>query len=347
MFEEKTYENLMKSVLENAPEDLDTRPGSIFYDAISGILIEVAKLYTDLELVFSLSQLDTASGEYLDIKASEYGIERHKAVKAIYEAVLTGTVPEDNERFFYNGLYFVLSDKKFTAEEAGTEYNNISFRTSAVPVDSIPTLESASFGNIIQYGTEPEDDESLRRRVIDKISKPGENGNKQHFRIWCESIDGVGMAKIIPHWNGPNTVKAILIDTEGMPCSQKTVDAVQEYVDPGSTGMGEGVASIGAFFTAAAAVKTYIDISASVEISAESEEGEIKSAIKTAIRNYLKSIAYSEENMIVRYSEIGALISGIDGVIDYSSLVLNGGSDNVTVGQEYVPVSGVTEIEIV
>lgn len=111
--------------------------------------------------------------------------------------------------------------------------------------------------------------------------------------------------------------------------------------------MGEGVASIGAFFMAAAAVKTYIDISVSVEISAESEESEIKAAIKTAIRNYLKSIAYSEENMIVRYSEIGALISGVDGVIDYSSLVLNGGSDNVTVSQEYVPVSGVTEIEIV
>ena len=84
MFEEKTYENLMQSVLENAPEDIDTRPGSIFYDAISGILIEVAKLYTDLELVFSLSQLDTAEGEYLDIKASEYGIERHKAVNAVY-----------------------------------------------------------------------------------------------------------------------------------------------------------------------------------------------------------------------------------------------------------------------
>ncbi|EKC58957.1 phage tail protein, partial [human gut metagenome] len=92
MFESNTYENLLKDVLDNAPEDIDTRQGSIFYDAVSGILVKIAKLYTDLELIFSLSQIDTASGEYLDMKASEYGIERHAAVNAEYEAILIGTV---------------------------------------------------------------------------------------------------------------------------------------------------------------------------------------------------------------------------------------------------------------
>ena len=37
MFEEKTYESLMQDILDNAPGDIDTRPGSIFYDAVSGI----------------------------------------------------------------------------------------------------------------------------------------------------------------------------------------------------------------------------------------------------------------------------------------------------------------------
>ena len=55
--------------------------GSIYYDAISGILIKIAKSYTDIDLIFSLSQPDTAAGEYLDSKASEYGITRHKAEK--------------------------------------------------------------------------------------------------------------------------------------------------------------------------------------------------------------------------------------------------------------------------
>ena len=74
MFEDYTYELLLADVLANAPGGVDTRQGSIFYDAVSGILIKIAKLYTDLELVFELTQIDTTTGEYLDKKASEYGI---------------------------------------------------------------------------------------------------------------------------------------------------------------------------------------------------------------------------------------------------------------------------------
>ncbi len=80
--------------------------GSIFYDAISGILIKIAKSYTDIDLIFSLSQPDTAAGEYLDAKASEYGITRHEAEKARYTAVIMGTVTEENERFFLQWTVF-------------------------------------------------------------------------------------------------------------------------------------------------------------------------------------------------------------------------------------------------
>ena len=250
MFESYTYEKLLEEVLNNAPDDIDTRPGSIFYDAVSGILIKIAKYYTDLELIFSLSQVETASGEYLDSKASEYGITRHGAEKARYTAAIMGTVTEENERFFYNGLYFVLKTDEsgwyFEAEETGTEYNNIFPGTAAVPVDTILGLEGAEFGTVIEYGTTPEDDESLRRRLKDKISGSGENGNKQHYKIWCESIDGVGKAKIFPLWNGPNTVKAVLIDLNGLPCGKDIVNEVQKYVDPDGLGLGEGCAPIGA-----------------------------------------------------------------------------------------------------
>ena len=39
MFEDYTYERLLEDVLANAPEGIDTRQGSIFYDAVSGVLI--------------------------------------------------------------------------------------------------------------------------------------------------------------------------------------------------------------------------------------------------------------------------------------------------------------------
>lgn len=349
MFENYTYENLLEEVLNNAPEDIDTRPGSIFYDAVSGFLIRVAKFYTDLPLVFSLSQVDTATGEYLDSKASEYGVVRHEAVTAKYKAFFSGTIPEENERFFYNGLYFKFRKNEvgyyFEAEEAGTEYNNIESGTAAVPVDTVSGLEIAGFGTIIEYGTTPEDDESLRRRLKDKISGTGENGNKQHYKIWCESIDGVGKAKIFPLWNGPNTVKAVLIDLNGLPCNADIVNEVQQYIDPNSLGLGEGVAPIGAHFTAAAALEEYINISVDVE---PAEGCDIDSAVKsmrTAISNYFKTLVMNSsdnEEITIKVSEIGAAIVNIPEVTDYRNLGIFGSSpsseSNIVIDPLSVPV---------
>ncbi|MBQ8436004.1 MAG: hypothetical protein IJX24_08385 [Oscillospiraceae bacterium] len=110
MFEEKTYENLIQSVLDNAPTDIDTRQGSIFYDAVSGIIIKIAEFYTDLELIFTLSRVETATGEYLDSKASEYGVTRQSATFAQYFVEFTGIVPEVGESFF--ATVFILFLKK-------------------------------------------------------------------------------------------------------------------------------------------------------------------------------------------------------------------------------------------
>lgn len=353
MFESCTYENLLRDVLENAPEDIDTRPGSIFYDAVSGILIKVAKLYTDLELIFSLTQIDTAAGEYLDVKASEYGIARHSAVKAKYHAVFEGTVPETGERFFSGGKYFsVVSEDNalyFKAEEPGTEYNGIYAGTQAVPVDTIEGLTLAQFGELSEYGADSEDDESLRRRVREKISGAGENGNKSHYKIWCESVEGVGKARIFPLWNGPDTVKGVLISYDGLPCTADVVESVQEYIDPGSTGLGEGVANLGAHFTAQAAESTAIDISVTVEIDAGASAELVKSDLENAVKGYFKEqvMNSAEEETVIRYSGIGAVISGTAGVIDYNSLLLNGSTGNIAVDEMSVPVPGVMNIEIV
>lgn len=353
MFESCTYENLLRDVLESAPEDIDTRPGSIFYDAVSGILIKVAKLYTDLELIFSLTQIDTAAGEYLDVRASEYGIVRHSAVKAKYHAVFEGAVPESGERFFSGGRYFsVVSENNalyFEAEDSGTEYNGISAGTQAVPVDTIEGLTVAQFGELSEYGADSEDDESLRRRVREKISGAGENGNKAHYKIWCESIDGVGKARIFPLWNGPDTVKGVLISYDGLPCTADVVESVQQYIDPDGAGLGEGVANLGAHFTAQAAKSTVINISVTVEIDTGANADLVKADLEKAVKSYFKEQVMNgnEEETIIRFSGIGAVISGTAGVIDYSGLTLNGSTVNITADEVSVPVLGVMTIEAV
>ena len=129
MFESKTYEALMEEALAGAPEDIDTRQGSIFYDAVSGIALKIAELYTDLDLVFTLTQVDTTGGEYLDTKASEYGLVRHGATPAQYYFTFTGTAPDTGERFFTDGEYFVLKKTELVSRLTAADVASITVET--------------------------------------------------------------------------------------------------------------------------------------------------------------------------------------------------------------------------
>lgn len=366
MFEAYSYDALLNDVLDSAPDGIDTRQGSIFYDAISGILLKVAKLYTDLELVFQMSQLDTAGGDYLDSRASEYGITRRPATRAEYDFSYTGTAPEAGERFFTDGIYFTLCKTDdgslfLRADDAGSAGNYVQLSAPALPLNNLAELNSASFGAVRKYGTDTEDDEALRERIRAKLAGASENGNKSHYKTWCESVEGVGLARITPLWNGPNTVKATLITPAGTPCSTSVVEEVQRYVDPADSGLtalvdgvtytvgdglGEGAANLGAHFTAVAAGTTDITMSCSVELTSGSSMEEAKTAVQEAVTAYFRDCTLSAEGeTVIRISSIGALLSNLGAVLDYSNLKLNGAAENITVPADKVP--SLTEVNIV
>jgi len=364
MFDDRTYENILEEALDSAPEEVDTREGSIFFDAVSAICLKIAELYSDLEMVSDMMAVMTATGEALDARASEYGIERLEATPAKYHVTFVGVTPNIGERFYTDGLYFKLGyddeDEIYylEAEAAGEGGNVVYAGENAVPVNQITGLESATFGLIYENGTDEEDDDSLRDRVQEKIAGPAENGNKQHYKTWCESIDGIGKARIISLWNGPNTVKAILIDATGQPCSDAKVAEVQEYVDPATNGetvevdgrtyvvgdgLGEGVANMGAHFTAASAIPLTIDVAFTAELPTG---GTIDAAVadtKEALKEYFESLVLDTDeagDIVVRVSAIGAMISGLESILDYSNLTVNGGTTNIRPGEDYVPVVG-------
>ncbi len=355
MFEAYTYEKLLEDVLDNAPDGIDIRQGSIFFDSIAGTLLKIAKLYTDLDLMFSLVFIDTAAGEFLDKKAFEYGVERLPATGCRYYVDFKGVNPDEGERFFTDGLYFTLKKTGddiyyLEAEEAGIGGNYVYNGTKAIPVNNIHGLVSAVFGDIMELGTDEETDESLRKRIREKIAGPAENGNKQHYKTWCESVEGVGRAKIVPLWNGPNTVKGIIINSLGLPADDSVIKRVQEYVDPDNDGdgegdgLGEGAANLGAHFTAVSAESFDINISFNVVLTSGANSENVKTQTEEAVIGYFKKFALEyDDNIIVRVSFIGAMISGLPSVLDYSGLMLNGGEGNIELTREQVPVlSGVS-----
>ncbi len=236
------------------------------------------------------------------------------------------------------------------AEESGISGNYVYNGTKATPVNNIQGLVSAVFGNIMELGTNEETDESLRTRIREKIGGPAENGNKQHYKTWCESVEGVGRAKIVPLWNGPNTVKGIIINSLGLPADDSVIKRVQEYVDPDDDGdgegdgLGEGVANLGAHFTAVPAESCDINISFNVILTSGANLENVKSQTEEAVIEHFKKFALEyDENIIVRVSFIGAMISNLPSVLDYSDLKLNDKNLNIELTREQVPVlSGVS-----
>ncbi len=358
MFEVYTYEKLLEEVLDNAPDEIDKRQGSIFFDSISGILVKIAKLYTDLDLMFNLVFIDTATGEFLDNKASEYGITRLSATGCCYYFIFEGDTPDVGERFFTDGLYFVLKKTNndiyyLEAEEAGTGGNYVYKGTKATPVNNIQGLVSASFGDIMELGTGEETDISLRTRIREKISGPAENGNKQHYKTWCESVDGVGKAKIIPLWNGPNTVKGIIINSLGLPADDSVIQRVQEYVDPDTDGdgegdgLGEGAANLGARFTAVSPESYIINISFNVLLVSGAGLEDVKEQVTETVTEYFKRFALEyDDTVIIRISSIGAMISNLEAVLDYNNLTINNQTGNIEIADEQVAVLGEVSVNV-
>lgn len=362
MFEDYTYEALLADVIANAPEGIDTRQGSVFYDAVSGICIQIAKMYTDIDQVFQYVFLSTATGEYLDMKADEYGMKRLSATAAKYLLVYEGTQPEIGTRFFHNdsGKYFTVAvddnNVILVSEETGVDGNDIPTGDLAVPVNTIEGLTSSKFGAVYEYGTDEETDDDLRVRIQEKIAGPAENGNKQHYKTWCESVDGVGLARITPLWNGPNTVKGVLITPDGLPCGDSTVKAVQDYIDPATKGetttvggktyvigdgLGEGVANLGAHFTATAADSINISTKFTAVLASGKSADDAEQEVADALEAYFKQLVMETAeaaDIMVRITSVGAIIAGCSSIIDYSDLTLNGGTSNISPGEDGVPV---------
>ena len=66
--EDRTFDNILAEMLAMAPDGIDTRQRSIYYDAVAACALKMANFYIDAGCVLDLVFISTTSGEYLDRK---------------------------------------------------------------------------------------------------------------------------------------------------------------------------------------------------------------------------------------------------------------------------------------
>ncbi|ANB62102.1 baseplate J/gp47 family protein [Anoxybacteroides amylolyticum] len=345
MFENQTFEAILQRMLDRIPDDIDKQEGSVIYDALAPAAEELAQMYAELDVVLRLVFGETSTGEYLDKRAADFGVYRKQATPAVRKGVFTdgNNAPFNipiGSRFRLNDMVYVAIEKitdgqfRMQAETSGSvgnqEFGNL------LPIEPIEGLGTAILADVLIPGEDEESDDSLRKRFLQKVREPGTSGNAADYKRWATEVAGVGAAKVTPLWNGPGTVKVIIVNTDMQPATNELVAQVQEYI--------EQVRPIGASVTVVSATGKSINVSANVVLALGYTLQNVQDAFAVSLDEYFKEIAFSMT--YVSYAKIGTLLLNTPGVIDYSGLTLNGGAVNIALQDDEVPVLGTISLGV-
>lgn len=327
---------------------VESRQGSLYYDATEGHIIRCEKFFEDLRQIREIISLDSCTGDMLEEWMRLAGLTKNpeEATQAVYYVTFVGDPPEVGEDMSCDGHMFTLGkigdDYVITSEETGTEMNTLPAGLPVIPDVDVDGLIAATLGALAVPAVDEEDDDVARDRMNTSFSGPSENANKAQLQAWCEEVSGVGQARIVPLAYGANTAQGVIISTSGGVPSSAVVNAVQEYVDPGHEGMGEGKATIGLHFYADAATAVTIDVSVTVTTEDSADMATIREDIEAAIKSYFASLSLNRETdeVVVRSNRIGVLLSQIEGVTDYYDLVVDEGVTMIECEVTEIPVLG-------
>lgn len=331
MWENMTYENILNDMLSRVPSNVDKREGSIIYDALAPVAFKLAEMYFQLNHFIDLVSGDTAVGEYLDRVVADYGITRKPATKAIRKIVTTGPV-DIGTRWGIEGTTYVIVEKiadteyKAECEQYGSIGNHYSGQLDNI--DNISGV-TAILADIIVSGEDEETDDNLRARFFNQVRSTSTSGNIYDYKKWALEVPGCGGAKVFPLWNGPGTVKVLVVD-ENMEIDPDLPATVYDHI--------EAVRPIGASVTVESPQEKVINISADVYLDGSDTLENVQVKFAALIAEYLKSLTF--EVYTVSYAKIGSLLLSVPGVADYSNLLVNGGNENIAIGEEEMPILG-------
>ncbi|MCL1880854.1 MAG: baseplate J/gp47 family protein [Oscillospiraceae bacterium] len=368
MSNENSFATILARMLSHVPNDVDKREGSIIYDAVAPMALELARFYSELRRVTDESFADTAGREMLVRRAAERGISPIPATSAIVMGEFQFVSPDERipigARFRLAGdgenrlIYRVIEDAgvagmtrlmRMVCESIGGVGNRAS--GDLLPIGDGVRFEGLSFARIreiLSPGRDEEELERFRRRYFDNLEVQSYGGNISDYRKMVLSLHGVGGVKVEPAWQGGGTVRLIIQDDQFLPPSDELSVRVQDTIDPiQNSGSGLGLAPIGHRVTVIPVRGVAINVTANFTLASGWRFDDVRFDLQNIVSDYLAELSSNWDrnaNLIVRASQIESrLLNEFHGrVVDISDLRLNGAVSgrNVVLAPHEIPLRG-------
>lgn len=342
-----TKEQILLRLLSRISNEFDKSVGSFFYDVDKPLSEELETLSTRVEQILKNGFALTAVGTFLDSKVAEQGIVRKAATSSFVDVTITGTPGSSvstGDKVASDNLVFTITQNGTLDEEGIVTVSarcDTPGRVGNIPANAInrfpvtlPGLVSVTNPEPAEDGFDEETDDELRKRYFEKVSLPATSGSKYHYVMWAKEIGGVGDAKCLPLWNGNGTVKVIVINSDKGVASEELIAEVANHI--------EEERPIGAEVTVESASPLELNIGVSLVLSEGVSKETARERILDSITSYLQKNAFSAT--YISYAQIGGCILDCDGISDYSDLTVNGGKENIDIGETEVPVLGVITV---
>lgn len=338
LFNEQTYETLIKRMLENTKENnLDTREGSVSFNLLAPLAEELAKAYISMGDILSLAFIEDTFDEYLDKRVNEFGIYRKDGEKATGQIKVTGR----NNVFIENGTIVTYGDLEYVVTNDITLPNENILYVEAVDVGYRYNLSAGCEFQMkeFQYGIdsmineEPfengvdiETDEELKERFKYIIQNPRTSGNVNDYKAWALECDGVGKVKVYPLWNGNGTVKVLIIGNDNLPCSTDTINEVKAYI--------EEKRPIGATVTVVTPALVELAFDIIIKTDGDYSLDDVREQIQFTLNEYIDGL--EEENVI--YAKAFSAVGDLECVDDIISFKINDDVNNIIMDDYKIPI---------
>ncbi len=294
-------------------------------------------------LAYMIKQIlpDSAEQDFLERHASIWDVDRKQATKSTGTITFTGTngtiIPEGTILKRADGqLYRTTQNATLSSGAASIEIESLNTGQSLNAVSGLALVMSSPIAGVqsqaivavsgITGGTDREDDNSLRSRIISRIQQPPHGGASFDYETWAKNVAGVTRAWVYPEQLGLGTVQVIFVmdnkDSTIIP-NLVEVQAVQDYIDTQRP--------VTADVTVTAPVALPIDF----EIALNPNTPAIQSAVRAELEDFFRRESAPAGTLYL--SRISEAISAANGEFYH---VLNTPNTNITASFGQMPILG-------